>query len=154
VGRILGHQAHAERQPANTDDIIGQAPQSSREEAKAAIAAASEAFPAWRNTPAPARGRILGKAVQLCHERKEEIARTMTREEGRRSANRAAKCRRASTCSNTTPAHRFASKAEHRRAKCRTTFVYTLRQPLGVVSTITRGISRFASRCGRARPRS
>src|SRR5436309_206498 len=69
--------------PANTDDIIGQAPQSTREEAQAAVAAAQAAFPAWRNTPAPARGRILAKAVQLCHDRKEEIARMMCREEGK-----------------------------------------------------------------------
>src|SRR5882724_6003592 len=69
--------------PANTDDIIGHAPQSTREEAKAAIAAAQAAFAGWRNTPAPARGRILAKAVQLCYERKEEIARTMTHEEGK-----------------------------------------------------------------------
>jgi len=69
--------------PANTDDIIGHAPQSTREEAQAAIAAAQAAFPAWRGMPAPARGRILAKAGQLCGERKEEIARLMTREEGK-----------------------------------------------------------------------
>src|SRR5881396_657294 len=69
--------------PANTDDIIGHAPQSTREEAQAAIAAAKAAFPAWRNTPAPARGRIVAKAVQICHAHIDEIARTMTREEGK-----------------------------------------------------------------------
>jgi aldehyde dehydrogenase (NAD+) len=69
--------------PANTEDVIGHAPQSTRDEARAAIEAARAAFPAWRNTPAQQRGRIVAKAVQLCYERREEIARIMTREEGK-----------------------------------------------------------------------
>src|SRR3954467_14437055 len=71
------------RNPANLDEVIGFAPLSSREEAREAIAAAHTAFPAWRDTPAPVRGRVLAKAALRMEEQKEELARLMTREEGK-----------------------------------------------------------------------
>ncbi|HXT72338.1 MAG TPA: aldehyde dehydrogenase family protein, partial [Candidatus Angelobacter sp.] len=47
------------RNPANTDEVVARVPLSSREEMRQAIAAAKAAFPAWRDTPAPNRGKIL-----------------------------------------------------------------------------------------------
>ena len=46
-------------------------PLSTREEMREAIAAAKAAFPAWRDTPAPERGKILFKAVRIMEEQKE-----------------------------------------------------------------------------------
>src|SRR6267378_5693612 len=71
------------RNPANLDEIVGFAPLSTREETRDAISAARAAFPAWRNTPAPVRARILAKAALLMEQQKDEIARLMTREEGK-----------------------------------------------------------------------
>src|SRR5258708_31874566 len=71
------------RNPANLDEIVGFAPLSTREETRDAIASAKAAFPAWRETPAPVRGRILAKAAVLMEQQKDEIARLMTREEGK-----------------------------------------------------------------------
>src|SRR5258707_1327863 len=71
------------RNPANLDEIIGFAPLSTREETRAAVAAAREAFPAWRDTPAPVRSRVLAKAALLMEQQKDEVARLMTREEGK-----------------------------------------------------------------------
>ena len=56
--------------PANTDDIIGINRQATREEARAAVEAAAEAFHGWRSTPAPARGKIIAKAGRLMEEAK------------------------------------------------------------------------------------
>jgi len=123
--------------PANTDDIIGQAPQSSREEAKAAIAAATEAFPAWRNTPAPARGRILAKAVQLCYDRKEEIAKVMTREEGKTLSESRGEVQKSINLLEYYAGASFRVEGRTSPSEMPNTFVYTLRQPLGVVSAIT-----------------
>ncbi len=50
--------------PANTDDIIGTVRQATRDEARAAVKAAAEAFPGWRATPAPARGKIVAKVAR------------------------------------------------------------------------------------------
>ncbi|MGZ6339804.1 MAG: aldehyde dehydrogenase family protein, partial [Candidatus Limnocylindrales bacterium] len=48
-----------------------------------AIRASEEAFPAWRRTPAPKRGEILYRFAAILAERKEELARAMTREMGK-----------------------------------------------------------------------
>src|SRR6202167_4868093 len=71
------------RNPANTDDVVARIPLSTREEMKQAIVAAKAAFPAWRETPAPNRGKILFQAARLMQEQKEELARMLTREEGK-----------------------------------------------------------------------
>src|SRR5437879_390389 len=68
--------------PANTEDVIGTVRQATREEARAAVEAASEAFHSWRRTPAPARGKIVAQAARLMEAAKEELAQTLTHEEG------------------------------------------------------------------------
>src|SRR5713101_6686282 len=74
--------------PANTDDVIGTVRQATREEARAAVEAAAEAFRGWRSTPAPARGKIVAKAARLMEEAKEELAQILTREEGKTISER------------------------------------------------------------------
>src|SRR5690348_18478536 len=71
------------RNPANTDEIVATVALSTRDEMHEAVSAARTAFPAWRDTPAPERGRILFRAVRIMDERKDELARTLTREEGK-----------------------------------------------------------------------
>src|SRR6202789_1193069 len=71
------------RNPANTDEVVARIPLSTREEMKAAIAAAKAVFPAWRDTPAPNRGKILFKVGRIMEDQKEELARLLTREEGK-----------------------------------------------------------------------
>src|SRR5690349_8306093 len=71
------------RNPANLDELIGLAPLSTREETGEAIAAARAAFPAWRDTPAPVRGRVIARAALLMEQQKEDLARVLTREEGK-----------------------------------------------------------------------
>jgi aldehyde dehydrogenase (NAD+) len=71
------------RNPANWDEIIGTFPDSSAEDVNAAVQSALEAYDEWRLTPAPKRGEIIKRAGDLLVERKEEIARTMTREMGK-----------------------------------------------------------------------
>ena len=66
--------------PANTDDVLGTIRQATREEARSAVDAAARAFRDWRATPAPVRGRIVGKAARLLEENKEELAQLLTHE--------------------------------------------------------------------------
>ena len=47
------------RNPANHEDVVARIALSTRQEMKEAIVAAKNAFPAWRATPAPVRGKIL-----------------------------------------------------------------------------------------------
>ena len=71
------------RNPADTDDVIGIWPRSSKEDVDRAGESASRGFEIWRNTPAPARGDVLRRVGDLLSERKDEIARAMTREMGK-----------------------------------------------------------------------
>jgi acyl-CoA reductase-like NAD-dependent aldehyde dehydrogenase len=58
------------RNPANSTDLIGVFPDSSADDALAAIASAKAAFQSWRLVPAPKRAEILFRAAQLLMERK------------------------------------------------------------------------------------
>jgi alpha-ketoglutaric semialdehyde dehydrogenase len=71
------------RNPANTNDLVGMFPASTEEDVAAAIDAASGAFEKWRLTPAPKRGEILYRAAEILTERKEDFAKDMTREMGK-----------------------------------------------------------------------
>ena len=69
--------------PANKTEIIGHFAASNLEDVKDAIDAADKAFHGWKHTPAPHRAEIILKAAHLLESRKEELARTMTREMGK-----------------------------------------------------------------------
>ncbi|MGH9600804.1 MAG: aldehyde dehydrogenase family protein, partial [Terriglobales bacterium] len=51
-----GGRSVERRNPANHDDLVGVVTLSTREETRAAIAAAEAAFASWRATPPPVRG--------------------------------------------------------------------------------------------------
>ena len=53
------------RNPANTDDLIGLFQKSTRRDVEAAIDAAARAYTAWRLVPAPKRAEMLFRAAQL-----------------------------------------------------------------------------------------
>ncbi|MDX2086155.1 MAG: aldehyde dehydrogenase family protein [Candidatus Melainabacteria bacterium] len=72
-----------DRNPANPSDLIGHFPASNAQDIQAAVAAAKKAFDTWRLVPAPKRAEILFRAGQILIERKESLAREMTREMGK-----------------------------------------------------------------------
>ena len=72
-----------DRNPANTDEVVGIFPASSPKEVNAAVDAAREAYKSWRLVPAPKRAEILFRAAELLVKRKEEFSRDMTREMGK-----------------------------------------------------------------------
>ena len=71
------------RNPADRDDIIGCFPRSGPEDVARAVASARRGFAQWSRTPAPVRGEVLHRVGDLLVERKETIARAMTREMGK-----------------------------------------------------------------------
>lgn len=72
----------AVRNPA-TDEVLAEVPLSTREEVERAIRAAGEAYPEWRETPPVARVQYLFRFKQLLEEHFEELARTVSQEEGK-----------------------------------------------------------------------
>src|SRR5215216_3875458 len=69
--------------PADSGDVIGKFPLSSREDVDRAVASARRGFELWRRTPAPARGDVLRRVGDLLTARKDELADLMTREMGK-----------------------------------------------------------------------
>src|ERR1700693_541702 len=75
--------AYENRNPANTDELVGLFVSSSSEDVDAAVDAAQEAYHKWRLTPAPKRAEILFRAAELLVLHKEEFSKDMTREMGK-----------------------------------------------------------------------
>jgi methylmalonic acid semialdehyde dehydrogenase len=125
------------RNPANTDEVVARIALSTREEMKRAIAAAKAAFPAWRDTPAPRRGKILFKVVRIMEDQKEELARLLTREEGKTLKDALGEVQRAINIAEFMAGEARRINGETLPSETAKTFTYTIRQPLGVVGAIT-----------------
>jgi alpha-ketoglutaric semialdehyde dehydrogenase len=125
------------RNPANTDDLIGVFQKSTRGDVEAALGAAARAYESWRLVPAPRRAEILFKAAQLIVERKEAFAHDMTREMGKVLNETRGDVQEAIDMT-------FYIAGEGRRmfgqtvpSELRNKFAMSVRQPLGVCSIIT-----------------
>jgi len=123
--------------PANTDDVIGEIPLASREEARAAVEAAAVAFPAWRATPAPARGRIVAQAARLLEKNKEELAQILTHEEGKTIAESRGELQRSINVADFCAGESRRLTGETIPSELPLNFAYTIKQPLGVVACVT-----------------
>ena len=77
-----GH-AYENRNPANTDELVGIFVASNSDDVGAAVDSAREAYKTWRLVPAPKRAEILYRAAELLLQRKEELSEDMTREMGK-----------------------------------------------------------------------
>ena len=71
------------RNPADWSDLIGRFPKSGPRDVARAVASAARGFELWRKVPAPQRGDVMRRVGDLMVERKEQIARAMTREMGK-----------------------------------------------------------------------
>src|SRR5215510_3564319 len=123
--------------PANTDHIIGTNRQATREEARAAVEAAAEAFHGWRRTPAPQRGKIVAQAARLMEAAKEELAQTLTREEGKTFGEARGELQRSINVAEFCAGESRRMNGETIFSELPANFVYTVKQPLGVVACVT-----------------
>ena len=123
--------------PARSSESLGDATVSTPADVVRAIDAAAAAYQDWRHTPAPQRGDMVRKAADLMELRRVELARLLTQEEGKTLPESLAEVDRA--VANV----RFASGQGTRLggetipSTQRGTFIYTVRDPLGVVACIT-----------------
>jgi len=78
-----GGASYENRNPANTDEIIGTFVSSNAADANQAVSAARAAYKTWRLVPAPKRAEILYRAAEILVKRKEEFSSDMTREMGK-----------------------------------------------------------------------
>jgi len=123
--------------PANTDDVIGTGRLATREEARRAVEAASEAFRMWRATPAPTRGRIVNRAARLMEDDKENLAQLLTREEGKTITESRGELQRAINVTEFCAGEARRLNGETIQSELPSNFAYTIKQPIGVVACIT-----------------
>lgn len=83
AGEWVGGDGVANINPSNTNDVVGEYARASAEDAKAAIAAAKAAFPAWSRSGILERHAILKKTADEIMARKDELGRLLSREEGK-----------------------------------------------------------------------
>src|SRR5579885_1343456 len=130
-------KAYENRNPANTDELIGMFAASTSEDVDLAVDAATEAYKTWRLVPAPKRAEILFRAAELLVQRKEQFAKDMTREMGKVLAETRGDVQEAIDIT-------YYMAGEGRRLFGQTTpselrdkWNMSVRQPIGVVGAIT-----------------
>src|SRR6201996_8753550 len=123
--------------PAKIDDIVGEFQSSGKDDVDRAVAAARAAWRHWRLVPAPKRGEILYRTGELLLQRKEELARQMTREMGKVLSETRGDVQEAADTA-------FYMAGEGRRLFGQTTpselrdkFAMSVRMPVGVCGMIT-----------------
>jgi len=123
--------------PANTADIIGTIKLSTREEARTAVEAAYDAFRDWKNTPAPTRGKIVARFARFLDEDKENLARTLTREEGKTLAESRGELSRSINVAEFCAGESRRMNGETIQSELAANFAYTIKEPHGVVALVT-----------------
>ncbi len=123
--------------PADTREVVAQYPSSGSADAQAAIAAARQAFPVWAAMTPVARGRVLSKASQLLEARKAELAEVLTREEGKTLAEATGEVQRTADIFRFFGALGYQIGGQTIPHDLPGNFLYTRREPLGVVALIT-----------------
>jgi acyl-CoA reductase-like NAD-dependent aldehyde dehydrogenase len=131
AGRLV-----ANRNPA-TGEVLGQVPLSTRDEARAAVDAAAEAFPRWRDTPGPVRGKLLFKALEIFDREMSRLAEALTREEGKTLAESRGELQRSRNILEYMAGEGRRLRGETLPSEMPNTFTYTRREPLGVVALIS-----------------
>ncbi|MBD2844946.1 aldehyde dehydrogenase family protein [Paenibacillus sp. IB182496] len=132
-----GGQTFTTRNPAVSGEVVARFPAMEEADAIRAIEAAQRAAPGWRRTAPSRRAAILYKAADLLEANAEPYAEELTREEGKPlGASRMEVLRSAQTL------RYYASEGLNVAGATLPSddpaaFVYTKREPLGVVSVIT-----------------
>lgn len=123
--------------PADINDIIGEAQLCTAEEAQSAIEAAYAAFKSWRRTPAPARGKILARMTRLMEEHKEELSQILSHEEGKTISEARGEVQRATNVVEFCAGETRRLRGETIPSELPANFAYTIKEPHGVVGIIT-----------------
>src|ERR1035438_302639 len=130
-------QTFENRNPANTNELIGNFVKGTAQDVNDAAAAAAAALPAWSAMSGPARGNILFKAADILDKKFEQVAADMTREEGKTLPEAKGEVRRAINIlryfageGSRMPGMLVPSERDR-------VHMFALRKPIGVVGLVT-----------------
>jgi acyl-CoA reductase-like NAD-dependent aldehyde dehydrogenase len=127
----------ARTNPARLTETVTNTALADKDLAARAIAAAKAAFPEWRATVATARGEILRKAGDLLDARAEQIGRDLTREEGKTLDEAIREVRLSANIFRYYAVQALDPDGETYPSGRPNLFLFSRREPLGVVTAIT-----------------
>jgi len=126
-----------DRNPANTDELVGTFTKGSAQDMLDAASAAAAALPGWSTMSGPGRGNILYKAADILDRKFDSVAVDMTREEGKTLPEAKGEVRRAINIlryfggeGSRMPGMLVPSERDR-------VHMFALRKPIGVVGLIT-----------------
>jgi len=123
--------------PASNESVLAEFQTSGVDDALKAVDAAHEALAGWANTPAPVRAGILFRAIEILRQRGDDIARTITLEEGKPLSDAQGEVKRSLNIMEYAAGEGRRMFGYTTPSELPDTVAYTTRRPLGVVAIIT-----------------
>jgi aldehyde dehydrogenase (NAD+) len=123
--------------PSASNEVLGGLRSADVALVRATLQSARDAWPTWRNTAAPSRGKVLLEAARLMDTHREELARLISLEEGKALKDSRAEVQRSINITEfiSGEGRRFGGYTSGSESISK--FAFTTRQPLGVVACIT-----------------
>src|SRR5580704_4025927 len=134
------HQSNttiADINPAHPSTPVAQVSLANKQVAEQAVQATVDLAPTWRNTPAPAGGKILRRAADILRQRIPEIARDLASEEGKTLPEATGEIGRAVAILRYFAAQTLEPDGETYPSHSFKTLLYAVREPVGTVVAIT-----------------
>ena len=123
--------------PSDRDDVIGQVPAGTADDARHAVDAAQSAFGSWRALPGPARADHLYRWAALIEQERETLAQAVAREVGKPIGESRGEVSRCAVILRYYAGEAVRAVGEVVPAQAAGALQFTLRDPLGVCALIT-----------------
>jgi alpha-ketoglutaric semialdehyde dehydrogenase len=123
--------------PSDTTDVVGEYSRADASQARAAIAAARQAFPAWARISPQIRADALDKVGSEIHARRAELGDLLAREEGKTLAEATGEVTRAGYIFKYFAAEAVRSAGQYLHSIRPEIEVEVTREPVGVVGILT-----------------
>jgi aldehyde dehydrogenase (NAD+) len=130
-------ETYEKRNPWRPSETTGVYPASDAADARAAVAAAKDAFPGWSGLPAGQRAAFFHRAADALEARTERIAQDMTAEMGKPLREARLEAARAAAILRFSAGEAWRPVGEVYEPSVGGQRLYTIRRPLGVVGLIT-----------------
>ena len=138
--------------PADTDEVLAEFPAAGAADVARAVEGAGKAQREWARVPAPERGRVLTRAAEIARRRAEEIARTLTCEEGKILREARGEVQKGIAVLEYYGGEGFRIAGRTLPSEIKDVFTCTIRRPLGVVAAITPWNFPWAIPCWKTAP--
>ena len=130
-------RTYAIHNPAHKSVVLGEFQSSVEADALKAVEAAKQGLNQWAETPAPGRASVLFKALDIMAQRADELAESITTEEGKPLADAQGEVKRAMNIIEYAAGEGRRMFGYTTPSELPNTVAYTVRRPLGVVAIIT-----------------